>query len=326
MRAPTDTLAVRVLARHAEADGVLRLELAAADGAALPPFEPGAHVDLHLANGLIRQYSLLNYQPAPALPLSYEIAVGLADASRGGSSHLHAAVAAGDLLSISPPRNSFALVADAPCYVFIAGGIGVTPIVSMIRWCAAHGKPWRLLYTVRSRKRAACLDALRALGGGRVVLHFDDENAGYADVAAFLAGCGADHAAFPVYCCGPQALMAAVERAALAQPRGALHFERFSAPAAAAHQPDQAFLLRLQRSGTAVRVAAGVSILDALEGEGLALPFGCREGLCRSCETAVCAGQPEHRDYVLSDQERAAGKTMMICVSRSLSAVLTLDI
>lgn len=323
MSSPPGAFEVVVADRRDGADKVVQLELRSAAGRPLPAFEPGAHVDVFLNNGMVRQYSLVNFQPEPE---TYEIAIGLADNSRGGSRHLHDTVRVGDVLRISPPRNNFVLVPDARSYVFIAGGIGITPILSMIRWCEMQRKQWRLLYTVRSRQRAAYHQQILGLGADRVEFHFDDEQQGFADVARYLEGVDpAEH----VYCCGPEALMQAVEQAASAHPAQALHFERFSAPAACASGeavPDSPFLLRLRRSGRVFSVEAGKSILDTLEQAGVSLPFSCREGLCRSCETPVCSGEPDHRDYVLSDEERAANATMLICVSRSISPTLELDI
>lgn len=317
-----NTITVKVVDRTVGADGVVQLELKSTTEMPLPPFEPGAHVDVYLANGLVRQYSLCNFQPEPD---SYEIAIGLTELSRGGSIYMHEKVTIGDTLQISAPRNNFALVPDASRYVFVAGGIGITPILSMIRWCEMSHKNWQLLYTVRSRKRAAYLEQLLAFGGDRIHLHFDDEKDGYADVKQYLSHLGeGDH----VYCCGPEPLMNAVEQATLGHPRHAVHFERFSAPAsdAATTATDTAFVVRLKRSNMDVSVSADKSILESLEEAGISLPFSCREGLCRSCETAVCSGVPDHRDYVLSDEERDSNQTMMICVSRSKSPILELDI
>ncbi|RJG02570.1 PDR/VanB family oxidoreductase [Noviherbaspirillum sedimenti] len=320
MPSQPETYEVVIAERAIGADGVVQLELKTSDGRPLPDFEPGAHIDVHLPNGLVRQYSLCNYQPAPD---TYEIAIGLADASRGGSTYVHESVLEGHKLQISAPRNNFALVPDASTYVFIAGGIGITPILSMIRWCEMSRKRWRLLYTVRSRKRAAYLDQLLAFDRDNILLHFDDEKQGYADVAKFIADLDAqDH----IYCCGPEPLMNAVEKSAHAHPKHAVHFERFSAPSSDKQAPSDTFVVRLIRSKLEITIPEDKSILECLEDAGVLMPFSCREGLCRSCETAVCAGVPDHRDYVLTDEEQASNKTMMICVSRAKSSVLDLDL
>jgi vanillate O-demethylase ferredoxin subunit len=318
---PSEMLQVVVVDRTEEAEGVISLELKDGAGRQLPPYEPGAHVDIHLPNGMIRQYSLSNFQPNPD---TYEIAIGLAECSRGGSRHIHAAVKPGDTLVISAPRNNFALADTAESYVFIAGGIGITPIVSMIRWCEMNRKDWSLLYCARSRNRAAYLRQLIGIGKRRIRQHFDDEMDGrHPDLVEYL-GCLTENDL--VYCCGPEQLMAAVASAAALHPRTGLHFERFSASLGAKQSASDAFALRLKRSGTELHVAPDTSILETLEAAGMAVPFSCREGLCRTCETGVVSGTPEHRDYVLSEEERSSNRSMMICVSRCSGGILELDL
>lgn len=317
---PPDTLITLVASRMKVADGVVQLELASADGRPLPAFEPGAHIDVHLANGLIRQYSLTNFQPAAD---SYTIAVGLAEPSRGGSKHIHDAISTGSFLRISPPGNSFPIAPDASGYVFVAGGIGITPILSMARWCEMNRKPWRLLYAARCRKRAAYADELAALGGDRVRLHFDDEAGQFVDLSAWLGKLRRDE---HVYCCGPEPLMNAVEAATALHPAAGVHFERFTPPEPPTAATSHPFKLKLRLSARELTVEAGTSILDTLEQAGIDHPFGCREGLCRSCEAEVCAGIPDHRDYVLSDAEKASNRTLMVCVSRAKNDCLELNL
>lgn len=315
-----DTLTTRVAGRRAVAAGVVELELKSADGKTLPAFEPGAHIDVHLAGGLIRQYSLANFQPAPD---SYTIAVGLADASRGGSRYVHNSIAVGDELRIGLPRNSFPLDPNATGYTFVAGGIGITPILSMVRWCEMARKPWRLLYAARSRTRAAYVEYLLALGSERVRLHFDDEAGHVADLAGFLSRLRRDE---HVYCCGPEPLMKVVAAQTATHPAACVRFERFSVPATPAGGSNRPFQVRLKLSGRELEVGADSSILDALEQAGIDHPFACREGLCRSCETEVCSGMPDHRDYVLSDTEKASNRMMMVCVSRARDGYLELNL
>lgn len=315
-----DTLPTRVTAKQQIAEGVVELELKSVDDRPLPTFEPGAHIDVHLSGGMVRQYSLSNFQPAAD---RYTIAIGLAAASRGGSRYLHDTVAVGDELRIGLPRNRFPLDPDAPSYLFVAGGIGVTPILSMVRWCEMARKPWYLLYAARSRRRAAYVDELLALGGDRVRLHFDDEAGQVVDLASLFAQLRRDE---QVYCCGPEPLMALVAEHAAAHPSASVCFERFSAPAAASDTGNRPFRVWLKASQRELEVCADSSILDTLEQAGIAHPFACREGLCRSCETEVCAGVPEHRDYVLSDAEKTSNQIMMICVSRSRSDRLELNL
>jgi ferredoxin-NADP reductase len=315
-----DTLAARVAGRRAIAAGVVELELKSFDGSPLPAFEPGAHIDVHLGGGLVRQYSLANFQPAPD---SYTIAIGLADASRGGSRYVHESVAVGAELRIGRPRNSFPLDPEAAGYAFVAGGIGITPILSMVRWCEMARKPWRLLYAARNRQRAAYVEELVALGGDRVRLHFDDEAGHVADLAGFLARLRRDE---HVYCCGPEPLMQVVATKTAAHPADCVRFERFSAPEAPAAGGNRPFRIRLKSSGRELQIDAGSSILDALELAGIDHPFACREGLCRSCETEVCSGRPDHRDYVLSDAEKSSNRMMMVCVSRARDDCLELNL
>lgn len=305
-----------------EADGVRGLELRSPDAADLPAYAAGAHVDVDLGNGLIRQYSLCG---DPADRGAYRLAVGLAADSRGGSRHIHEALREGDVLNVGVPRQLFGLHAPAAAHHFIAGGIGITPILSMILACEQRREPWTLLYCARSRKHAAFLSELAAYGD-RVHLHFDDEQSGArCDLDKHLSN--TQQMASHVYCCGPGPLMDAVARACERQriPEEKLHVERFSAPAAHADTRDSAFTVVLARSGGRYEVPAGESVLDVLEAAGVAWPHACREGLCRSCEAGVLSGKVDHRDYVLSDEERAGNRSMMVCVSRGCGT-LELDI
>ncbi|QKH39082.1 oxidoreductase [Achromobacter pestifer] len=305
-----------------EARGVLGLHLRSPDGAMLPAFEAGAHVDMALGNGLVRQYSLCG---DPAELAVYRLGIGLAADTRGGSRYVHEQLRQGDLVDIGEPRQLFGLHAQAAGHVFIAGGIGITPILSMIHACVRRGEPWRLLYCVRDRDAAAYLPEL-AVHGERVALHVDSEQGGArCDLDAYLGALGepGQH----VYCCGPGPLMdavaAACARGAIASAR--VHFERFAASAPATAEPGSSFTLRLARSGGCHEVPADKSVLDVLEAAGVAWPYSCREGLCRSCEAGVLSGEVDHRDYVLSDEERAANRSMMVCVSRG-RGTLELDV
>jgi vanillate O-demethylase ferredoxin subunit len=305
-----------------EADGVLGIELRAPDGGTLPPFKAGAHIDLHMPGGLCRQYSLTN---DPRERHRYCLGVGLAADSRGGSRFLHEKLKVGMTLQAGAPRSLFGLDPAATEHLFIAGGIGITPILSMIRDCEAAGIPWRLLYCVRSRARAAYLWDL-APHFAQVMLHVDEEQAGaHPDIAGFLA---AAHEGTHVSCCGPGPLMDAVaQRAGEAGiPGASVHFERFAASPAATSGEDRPFTVVLARTDRRLQVGAAASILETLERNGIEVPFGCREGLCGACETPVLRGDAEHRDCVLSDQQRTANASIMICVSRARSEELVLDI
>jgi tetrachlorobenzoquinone reductase len=313
-------LTVQVADVRAEALDVMKLELRAPGGGQLPPFEPGAHLDLHLPNGLVRQYSLTNDWRERD---RYVIAVSRVADSRGGSSFVHSGVRAGAQLIIGAPLNTFALDPRAERFLFIAGGIGVTPIVAMIRWCAANAKPWRLIYAARSRQRAAFYEELGALAGASAQFHFDDECGQVLDVAEAVAGWQAGEW---IYCCGPAPLMDSVKALTSHLPAGTVRFEWFTTPETDEPQQAHAFRVRLERSGVEFDIPEHKSILEVLEENGIDHPFSCREGLCGTCLTNVLSGEPDHRDYVLSDEERASGKLMTICCSRSKSPLLTLDL
>jgi tetrachlorobenzoquinone reductase len=314
------TFQVQVADVRAEALDVMSLQLRAIGGAELPPFEPGAHLDVHLPNGLIRQYSLTNDWRERD---RYVIGVARVADSRGGSSFVHSNIRAGAQLTIRGPINNFALDSKAERFLFIAGGIGVTPIMAMVRWCVANGKPWRLIYAARSRQRAAFYEELCCLARDSAQFHFDDERGQVLDVAQAIAGWNEGEW---VYCCGPGPLMDSVKALAEHLPPGTVRFEWFTTPDSEAPQDANAFKVRLERSGPEFDIPEGKSILEVLEENGIEHPFSCREGLCGTCLTNVLSGEPDHRDYVLTDEERASGKLMTICCSRSKSPQLVLDL
>lgn len=321
----TTSLNLKVNRILAEAQDVLSVELVDSAGGELPPFEPGAHLELHLRSGHIRHYSLLNDNSERQ---RYVVGVGLAADSRGGSRFIHGSLREGDLLKVVGPRNNFPLDPQAGRYCLVAGGIGITPLLAMVRWAERQGREWRLVYTARGRHRAAFYEALMTLdqGRGRVHLHFNDEQQGrLLDIDALVASLAPDE---HLYCCGPDPLMQAVKTASEAIAERA-HFEWFTPPATllAAQQDDsEGFDVVLRRSGMTVRVGEQQSILEALEEAGLQPAFSCRAGLCRSCETRVCSGTPDHRDLVLSEEEREANDLMLICCSRAHTPSLELDL
>lgn len=298
---------LHVESRTTEADGVVSFVLT---GDGLPGWTPGAHVDVEIRPGLLRQYSLCG---DPAERTRWRIAVLREEPGRGGSAHLHDRVRVGDTLRVGDPRNNFPL-APAPRYRFVAGGIGITPLLPMLREADRAGADWELFYGGRRRSRMAFGDELAAYGP-RVRILPEDEH-GLLPLAEIVS------ADAHVYCCGPGPLLDAVERLC---PAGRLHLERFQ-PRELAAAPAHGFDVVASASGRTVRVAPGQSVLDALGRAGLAMPSSCREGTCGSCETTVLDGDVEHRDSVLSEQERAAGKTMMVCVSRARSDRLVLDV
>jgi ferredoxin-NADP reductase len=278
-------------------------------GGPLAPWEPGAHIDVSLPNWLIRQYSLCG---DPADRDTYRIAVRHDRLSRGGSEYVHRFLRAGRALTVSAPRNHFPL-RPAPGYLFLAGGIGITPVLPMLRAVTAAGLPARLVYVGPTPAAMPFAAGLRARYGDRVRLVATREQ-GRPDLRALAADLAADTL---VYCCGPAPLLSAAEQAF---PAGRLHAERFR-PLRRAFGPDTAFAVECARSGGTVEVPAGRSMLDALAHSGRTVAAGCREGVCGSCELTVLDGEPDHRD----DIGAPAGR-MYPCVSRARSARLVVDL
>ncbi|MCC8482323.1 PDR/VanB family oxidoreductase [Streptomyces globisporus] len=297
------------------ADGVVQLRL---EGPGLPPWSPGAHLDLVLPSGLVRQYSLCG---DPADTGAYTVATRLVADGRGGSREVHEQLQEGLEVEVRGPRNRFPLT-EAPGYVFVVGGIGITPVLPMLRALAASGAEWRLLYGGRSRASMPFLEEIEKLGadGDRVTVVAQDE-AGHPDVAGALADLSPGTA---VYCCGPEPLMAA---ATAALPGGGtLHLERFSATggAAGSEAGSEAFEVELRRSGRTVPVAAGQSVLAAVRAELPHVSYSCEQGFCGTCQQRVLEGEIDHRDELLTEDER--GDSMLICVSRCRGGRLVLDL
>jgi len=318
-----ETLQVRVRAVTYEAEGILGFELVPMPPLKeLPAFSAGAHIDLHLPNGLIRSYSLLN---APHERHRYVIAVNKDANSRGGSRYLHEVLRAGDTLAVGAPRNNFPLDESAPLNVFIAGGIGITPLLGMIARSQALATPWKLYYAARTRRHAAFLDTLHGWHNDPNVelrLHFDQEPDGQMmDLAAVVKDLPAGA---HVYCCGPLPMLSAYEQATAGLPPERVHMEYFAAKDAAA--TEGGFTVELARSGKSVQVRAGQTILDSLLDIGVEPPYSCQEGVCGTCEVRVLSGIPDHRDLVLSAAEKAANDRILVCCSGAKSAKLVLDL
>ncbi|MBY8844306.1 PDR/VanB family oxidoreductase [Streptomyces sp. SP2-10] len=300
-------LKLLVTAHEMIADGVVQLRL---EGPGLPRWEPGAHLDLVLPSGLVRQYSLCGDTEDTS---AYTIATRLAADGRGGSREVHEQLAEGMELEVRGPRNRFPL-ADAPAYVFVAGGIGITPILPMLR-ALPDGAEWRLLYGGRTRASMPFLEEVRKLAGDRLAVVAEDED-GRPDLAALFADTAEGTA---VYCCGPEGLMAAVQEAL---PEGAtLHLERF-APRAGT-DGDTEFALELRRTGRTLTVPAGSTVLAAVRRELPDTAYSCEQGFCGTCRQRVLEGEIEHRDELLTDAERR--DSMLICVSRARGDRLVLD-
>ncbi|WZO50841.1 PDR/VanB family oxidoreductase [Microbacterium sp. LWH11-1.2] len=311
------TLDLRVRAMRWEATDVLSLELDDPTGALLPTWTPGAHIDLRFANGVERQYSLCS---DPADRRSWRVAVLAETPSRGGSRYVHQTLRTGDPVAASEPINHFELGDDA-VFVFVAGGIGVTPILPMIAEARRRGIPWRLAYLGAHRDGMAFADAPHLVHDATSIVSRDrDERL---DLATWIGpvpdGTG-------VYACGPGRMLDELEELSAGWPRGALHLERFQAKAFGESLGADTFDVEASASGLIVTVERGCSILEMLEQAGIGVPSSCLEGVCGTCETSVIDGAPEHRDSILTPEERESNETMMICVSRSLDSKLVLDI
>jgi len=305
--------------RH-EAEGIISVELRPWGDTVFTPFEAGSHIDLHLPNGLVRSYSLLN---APSDQGRYVVGILRDRASRGGSRYVHEQLRVGTQLQISQPRNNFALDTRASHSVLVAGGIGITPIYCMFRQLLALGRSAELIYCARSRAEAALVDEISGLGA-KVLYHFNDEKGGLPDLASYLAGRPADT---HFYCCGPTPMLDAFEQTCerLGYPHA--HIERFTAAEVAASEDAQdSYSVELSKSGKTVSVEPGLNLLDVLLEAGCDIEYSCREGVCGSCETRVLEGDVDHRDGVLTKAERAANKSMMVCVSGCKSRRLVLDL
>lgn len=314
------TLVLRVAAAAHIAETIRAIELVSVDGSPLPRFAAGAHIDLKLPGDLSRSYSLTN---GPETRDRYCIAVNRDAASRGGSAYVVEQLKVGDVLTATSPHNTFPLVEDAELSAFFAGGIGITPILAMIRRLEALGRPWTLYYAARNRQSAAFLPELAALDAvspGRVQLHFDDE-AG--KVMPLLKLAMTIPKAAHVYCCGPGRMIETFQASAGWRPEEHVHIEHF---VGAKGRPTLAFDIELRRRGVSFHVPVGETILDVLLRHGVPVGHSCREGVCGSCETRVLEGVPEHFDNVLSRRERESNEVMMVCCSGCASGKLVLDL
>jgi ferredoxin-NADP reductase len=316
-------LRLRVSRRTTGAEGVVVLELADPSGADLPAWSPGAHIDLRLPGELVRQYSLSG---DPADRSVWQIGVLREPEGRGGSAYVHDEVREGVEIDVRGPRNNFELV-PAEKYVFIAGGIGITPILPMAAAAERAGAEWEFHYGGRSRPSMAFLDALDALQdqthhGRRVTLHPQDE-VGLIDLDRIL---GAPRPGTLVYCCGPEPLLNAVEERCAGWPPGALHLERFAPKDVGAPVLTGAFEIELAASAKTLTVPPEKSIMQVVREAGIVVPSSCQEGTCGTCETPVLEGTVDHRDSLLTPEEQAANDTMLICVSRAACPRLVLDL
>lgn len=317
------TLQVQVVRKAVEAQDICSLELVAVDGRALPSFSAGAHVDVQLPGGLVRPYSLCN---DPRESHRYLIAVLRDPASRGGSAAVHDQVQQGQCLTISPPRNHFALARESRRSLLLAGGIGVTPILCMAERLALLGADFEMHYCTRSRERTAFLQRISESSfAARVQLHHDDgDPAQRLDLAQLLA---LPEPGVHLYVCGPRGFMDAMLGTARSQgwPEAQLHYEFFGAELPGTGQ-DGDFEVQLASSGRVVQVPAGTTVVKALADAGIEVMVSCEQGVCGTCLTRVLDGVPEHRDAYLTPEEQAANDQFLPCCSRAKSARLTLDL
>ncbi|HLZ68244.1 MAG TPA: PDR/VanB family oxidoreductase [Aliidongia sp.] len=318
--ARADALQLLVASRKEVAQGIWLYELRSLHGDELPPFEPGAHLLVRTPAGLLRRYSICSSTSDRSC---YQIGVKHEPGGGGGSTSMVEDLREGDILPMSLPVNYFPPDPTAGLSLLIAGGIGITPILSMARHLREQGAPFRLVYCARSAEAAAFVDVLAAPDlADRTVIHYDDGDPARAlDLGAHLA----EHPpGAHLYCCGPRALMQGVREAAKHWPPGTVHFEDFGTSAHPGTVGESRFRVRLARSGEVLTVEPDESILAALRRHGVEVPFSCEAGTCGSCRTGLLAGVAEHRDFVLQDDEHDSA--IMICVSRALSEELTLDV
>jgi ferredoxin-NADP reductase len=305
-----------------EAENIWSFEFRPTANDAFLPFTAGAHIDVHLANGMVRSYSLINPQDEHH---RYVIAVSRDANGRGGSRYMFESLQVGTVLELGAPRNNFPLVEDASLVVFIAGGIGITPIVAMIRRLQDLKRNWKLFYVARTRRHCAFIDELESLPEAvrqNVHLFFDQEPDGRSlDLPAALESVPADA---HVYCCGPTPMLVDFQKLAAGMPSAQVHVEFFRPPEMKKSQGE--FSVVLSRSGRCIAVSEGKTILDALADAGVRVPFSCMEGICGSCETVVLDGVPDHRDFVLSESEKAENRKIILCCSGARSKTLVLDL
>lgn len=315
-------LEVKIASRRVAAQDIVTFELVSADGSDLPGFEAGSHVDVHIRSDLIRQYSLCN---APSERHRYVISVLLEPEGRGGSMAMHTEMLEGKTIAISAPRNNFALSQQAERHLLLAGGIGITPILSMARHIAAAGKSFAMHYCVRTPERAAFASELSELDAGaqgqNVEMHFDSGPANQRlDLKALLA---AHSPGTHLYFCGPKGFMDAVKQACSHWPENTVHWESFTVDR---DVRATGFELRLARSRKSFFVPEDKTVLDVMREHGMDVETSCELGICGTCLTTVLEGIPDHRDEFLSDAEKAVNDRFTPCCSRSKTKILVVDL
>ena len=308
---------LQVVRKEAVAQGICLFELRHPEGDPLPTFTPGSHLTVEVPNGVRRNYSLCS---DPADTGAWQIAVKRDERGRGGSVSMADDVQAGQLLSVSAPRNNFELASHAAESIFVAGGIGITPILSMMRHLKRANAAFKLYYCTRDAGSTAFIHELQSGFAGQVQIHHDNGDINQAlDLWPVFEKPGAAH----IYCCGPKGLMDSVADMSGHWPSGSVHFESFGVDATV-YAENTPFIVRLQNSGKTLEVSAEQTILEALRGAGLHVASSCESGTCGTCKTRLLAGDVEHRDMVLTDEEKA--DHIMVCVSRAKSPELVLDL
>ena len=327
---PAGALEVRVRSITYLGEGIHAYEVTTLDGASLPAFTAGSHIDLYFRDGRVRQYSLCS---DPAQSHRYVFAVQREENGRGGSKAIFELVHPGRILAISAPRNHFPLREDAPHHVLLAGGIGITPIMSMVHRLSALGASYEVHYGARTREKLAFLEPLQELAAQRLHVYVDGGDVRRGMSVERIVGAAA--AGAHIYCCGPAGLMRAVAAATSGMPADQVHFEHFTAPATAPGVPAEllgeagdtigvGFQVRLARSDRVFDVPNDKSIVQVLREHGIEVATSCESGLCGTCRTRYLEGEPEHRDYVLDEEARR--RDVLICCARSRSPTLVLDL
>jgi vanillate O-demethylase ferredoxin subunit len=314
---------VRVHKKTLEAIDIQTFELVAIDGSELPPFTAGAHVEVQIADQLSRRYSLCN---SPIEAKCYVLGVLRDPATRGGSAAMHDRVLEGDTLEISAPKNNFALVSGAHKSLLFAGGIGVTPLLSMAEQLASQGGPFEMHYCARSRDRAAFVSRIaKSPFAAHVHFHYDDQD--HAQRLDLSAELGTVHEATHIYVCGPAGFIDWVLSGARQKgwPDVQLHVEYFSAALLDASN-DEPFEVKIASTGDIYYIPVGKTILDVLAADGYDIATSCGEGVCGTCLTGVLKGEPDHRDFYLSADSQAQNNMMLPCCSRAKSKLLVLDL
>lgn len=315
-------LEVQVIAKKLRSQNVVSVDLSPINGEELPVFEPGAHIDLHLQNGLVRQYSLFH---SPSQRNQYRVAILRAEQSRGGSDWVHRNLQVGDVISISEPKNVFQLEKEASKHVLFAGGIGITPLLSMAESLSDKTQEFELHYSARSRRDAAFVKEISSSSwANHAELYFSDEGRRVDADAIFATLAPSAH----VYVCGPERYIEYILDTArkVNWPESQVHRELFQAPKSGAASENTAFEIRLSNSGLTLDVPAELTVLEVLTQAGVDVPFSCEEGVCGTCITPVLDGIPDHRDHYLTEKEKACNREFLPCCSRSKTRSLTLDL